>query len=351
VAGYKNSRRKTGNSRRRKVPWGRFSKSQSSEQIILGLIRHLTSRGIRNEIRVVDELITKIDLIKREFERELKKDLLAEESNKVLDGKIKSIIDHDRSRHPFAHFFLVEYGKVWSLEAKREIEAINKLRVPVPARNSSDVFRSGLTPREGTNAHGGLHLETEIKKQGGWGKYEKLVGDCWSMITMSKHGEYEKDEITDRLRELKNKMESSLPEKIDLEAKKKTRQLEQESKKARLEQAKAARDARKRREKAAAAAHFGKTRTLAKSVRKQISDQTQISSMCPYCNGILGDDPRADHIYPVSHGGLSTPENMVNICIGCNTKKSDQTLREFVKLMKFDMEEIEARLEILGKRF
>lgn len=103
--------------------------------------------------------------------------------------------------------------------------------------------------------------------------------------------------------------------------------------------------------KAAAAAHFGRTRKLGAKVKEQIRHQMEIVRECPFCGGVLGDDSVADHIHPVGHGGLSTPENMVYICYSCNEKKSDKTLREFVKLMGFDWNCIEPRLDKLGKRY
>ena len=112
--------------------------------------------------------------------------------------------------------------------------------------------------------------------------------------------------------------------------------------------------ARKKKEqklKAHAAAHHGKTRDLADSVRKQISDQFEQHPNCPYCFGKMGNSPHADHIYPVSKGGLSTKENMVFICEKCNMDKGDLTLREFIKKNELNSNKIENILEKLGKEF
>jgi len=112
--------------------------------------------------------------------------------------------------------------------------------------------------------------------------------------------------------------------------------------------------ARKKKEqklKAYAAAHHGKTRDLADSVKKQISDQLEQHPNCPYCFGKMGNSPHADHLYPVSKGGLSTKENMVMICEKCNMDKGDLTLREFIKKNELNSNKIENILEKLGKKF
>lgn len=102
---------------------------------------------------------------------------------------------------------------------------------------------------------------------------------------------------------------------------------------------------------AMAAAHAGKTRQLAQTIRRNIEHQRALLPICPYCGLSLGHDLEADHIYPVARGGLSTVENMVFVCSVCNGRKRDMTLREFVKLLCFDQSTIDERLERLGKRF
>ena len=72
---------------------------------------------------------------------------------------------------------------------------------------------------------------------------------------------------------------------------------------------------------------------------------------CPYCGNDLGDVPHADHIYPVSRGGLSTLVNMVYVCADCNIKKRDSTLKMFIDDFGLDRDNIEERLSKLGKQF
>lgn len=103
--------------------------------------------------------------------------------------------------------------------------------------------------------------------------------------------------------------------------------------------------------KAMAAAHTGKTRQLAQTIRHNIKQQRKTLSVCPYCGLTLGHSPKADHIYPVAKGGLSTEKNMVFICAKCNSLKSDKTLRVFVKQNGLNWSSVEKHLEVLRKDF
>ncbi len=72
---------------------------------------------------------------------------------------------------------------------------------------------------------------------------------------------------------------------------------------------------------------------------------------CPYCGNHLGIMPQADHIYPVSKGGLSTEKNMVYVCGKCNRKKFTRTLAVFIREEKLNRNLVESRLIALGKDF
>jgi len=95
------------------------------------------------------------------------------------------------------------------------------------------------------------------------------------------------------------------------------------------------------------AGYEGKTREVAFSIKKEL----EVTEKCPYCNNFIGKSPHADHIYPVSKGGNSNKNNMIYVCKECNMKKSDLTLREFIKKAGFNRDEVEERLECLGKSF
>jgi 5-methylcytosine-specific restriction endonuclease McrA len=109
-------------------------------------------------------------------------------------------------------------------------------------------------------------------------------------------------------------------------------------------------EAENKRIKALAAAHTGKTRQLATTIKSQLKQQTSLVSGCPYCGGSLGETPHADHIYPVARGGLSTADNMIYVCQRCNIKKSDKTVYEFVREAKLNLNQVLTNIEILGKR-
>jgi 5-methylcytosine-specific restriction endonuclease McrA len=94
-----------------------------------------------------------------------------------------------------------------------------------------------------------------------------------------------------------------------------------------------------------------RTRQIASYVRTQLRPQLAIMGVCPYCGNPLDGNPHADHIYPISRGGLSIISNMIIICSECNIKKSDLTLNEFIERHGFDRVFVEGNLKKLGKRF
>jgi 5-methylcytosine-specific restriction endonuclease McrA len=105
--------------------------------------------------------------------------------------------------------------------------------------------------------------------------------------------------------------------------------------------------AKQNQQKAVVASAMGKTRDLAAYLKSKLSTEHP----CPYCGGELGACYHADHIYPVSKGGQSREENMVNVCASCNLKKRDQTLIMFIKKYDLDRRLIESRLSYLGKEY
>lgn len=105
----------------------------------------------------------------------------------------------------------------------------------------------------------------------------------------------------------------------------------------------------------------GKTRAADKRAKLQVStDEKRAGAQaikkqlkrgdCPYCGKSITEG-HADHIYPVSKGGLSTVQNMVYICSGCNLSKSDKTLSKWIKEKGLDRDLIESRLEALKKEY
>ena len=57
---------------------------------------------------------------------------------------------------------------------------------------------------------------------------------------------------------------------------------------------------------------------------------------CRYCPDILlVSNIVCDHMYPLSLGGDSTPENLTIICKRCNTRKGHLTDKEYISLLNF----------------
>jgi len=109
---------------------------------------------------------------------------------------------------------------------------------------------------------------------------------------------------------------------------------------------------RERERSAKIAAFDNKARSGSQIVKDDLLKSIKNKSKwkCPYCdlnNSI--NEAVADHIYPINKGGLSTPENMVLICMDCNKKKSHLVLRVFCKKYSFDFHTVCERLEKQGK--
>ncbi len=99
--------------------------------------------------------------------------------------------------------------------------------------------------------------------------------------------------------------------------------------------------------KAKAASLDQKSRNIAISIKLQLEK----FDFCPYCQNELGNEPHADHIYPIVKGGLSIKANMVYICKSCNLKKHTLTLRAFVEKHELNWNFIEENLKLLKKDF
>lgn len=104
--------------------------------------------------------------------------------------------------------------------------------------------------------------------------------------------------------------------------------------------------------KASAAENHKKTRTLASPVKSRLNEQFKTLNKCPYCCvQIDKSNAHADHIYPVSKGGLSTPKNMVFICSSCNLSKGNKTLNQFIKENNLQRKVIEYNLDLINKDY
>jgi hypothetical protein len=91
-------------------------------------------------------------------------------------------------------------------------------------------------------------------------------------------------------------------------------------------------------------------RNQAKQYSRGLSDQLSKLDGCPYCgDGLNKNNFHQDHIHPVSKGGLSTPGNLVFVCVTCNLKKSNKSLRIFLREQGFSFLLVSDRLDLLGK--
>jgi 5-methylcytosine-specific restriction endonuclease McrA len=147
-----------------------------------------------------------------------------------------------------------------------------------------------------------------------------------------------------RLKSYYSNLEKELPESIQRELARVAASAKAEE----LRESRAmARAAKLAQQAALAAAHLGNTRNHARPILDQIRGA---SLVCPYCGDILNrGQTHVDHIYPVSRGGLSTIENMVEVCNSCNLFKSNLPLASFIVSQRFDWHVVTARLEKLNK--
>jgi 5-methylcytosine-specific restriction endonuclease McrA len=155
--------------------------------------------------------------------------------------------------------------------------------------------------------------------------------------------------FSEQIKSVEQKLESiqSALTSTRLRQEKAVRLQKRDERAARAGQRLAEKQAKAERQRAIAARAEANSRKLAKTVRRALASPNQ----CPYCGESLGDLPHADHIYPISKGGLSVETNMVLVCADCNQKKSDLTLAAFVAAFSLNRDEIEARLRGLGKDF
>lgn len=155
-----------------------------------------------------------------------------------------------------------------------------------------------------------------------------------------------------RLGQLQTRLERVREERSLRQERQERRRRQAETRKRREAEVRAqrrlAKDEQRRRERvsrARLAALDERSRELARRLRSSLRRWKK----CPYCGGELGSDPHADHIYPVSKGGLSTRENMVLICERCNLRKGRLTLLSFLDRYHLDAERVVRVLREMGK--
>jgi hypothetical protein len=90
-------------------------------------------------------------------------------------------------------------------------------------------------------------------------------------------------------------------------------------------------------------------RKIARFIKKNLTTD----GTCVYCDVRFSDtkDIHVDHIIPINYNGMAIEENLVLACSSCNVKKSNLLLREFIKKYNLNRDEIEKKLDKLGKRY
>lgn len=170
---------------------------------------------------------------------------------------------------------------------------------------------------------------------------QKSASDRALKLIANLESEYE--QACSKLAELQKNRDDAIQRKLEREKRKKEREII-EAEKQKLKRKK------EEQRNAKAAAYENKIREEAERIKRLLHDQFAQSNLCPYCMGEFEiGSIHADHIYPVSKGGLSTKQNMVYVCSSCNSKKRDKTLRIFCRHQGFSYDEVCHRLETLGK--
>lgn len=90
-----------------------------------------------------------------------------------------------------------------------------------------------------------------------------------------------------------------------------------------------------------------------RKVGAKLKPRIKHNGHCPYCEIEFTSEIiiHLDHIHPMKLGGLEREDNLVKVCSTCNLKKSDMTLREFIKKFKLNRDKVEHNLSVLKKKF
>lgn len=73
--------------------------------------------------------------------------------------------------------------------------------------------------------------------------------------------------------------------------------------------------------------HYRKKSAKGNSSFEEIQELKSWFSKCAYCN--QKEAKTIDHIIPLSRGGTNDIENMIPVCVSCNSKKGAKTLIEY----------------------
>lgn len=252
----------------------------------------------------------------------------------------RALKEYDEKKKKLSNELWLELHNDTEYKSKRE--EIDKLKVQIyDYRYTRFIFKNKFNELD-TKKNQLIKELDEIEKVKYIDEIEKRMGRFYEKNPELRYAGYNQD-----LTEINNKKNDT---KRILECVLKAKDIVKKRHDAQQNQIQMAKD-ETAKHKAHSYAYQEKTRELAVEVKKEIKFQLNKFKVCPYCEGDLGEIPHADHIYPVSKGGLSTKENMVYICQSCNSSKSDKTLNVFIKSKGLDRDKVESNLELLGKDF
>lgn len=250
------------------------------------------------------------------------------------------------------------------LEEEKLLQAVRRLekRLDIITAKSNELWKSDITAEEietkreefwSNRYDAEIAKKTEEhKKYGGlWG--EIFLGTSTTLSGKESHRlTMESYEYARLLKdEAFAKREVLIEAQKPLTKERKATQSKLSRTKERLLAVKALKPKKRRSERNARLKSFeDRAREGAQSIRSQLMQEASNPWSCPYCNKPEElTVAEADHIYPISKGGLSVLQNMILICKSCNSKKSNKTLRRFAAQQSLDYEEICTRLDLLGK--
>jgi 5-methylcytosine-specific restriction endonuclease McrA len=286
-------------------------------------------RGNRkNQIKTVEQADKWISNLKEEIASYEKQHSLDIKTNQAIKKILKPLSDLETSISKQKVIYFLLFFDYWPSKAKDEFKIYkNKLSEALP-KVLSIIVDYNKSVIEGVV---GLHCYSYKKEYFEEGISKLRINDFeWRIF----------DDLSNEIQRRCERDISFTTNQLEIAQKKRNRIIDTKAKLKRKKET-------ENRKKALLAQATGTTRDLGTTIKKQLS----IDHLCPYCDQPLGNDYHADHIYPVSKGGQSRPENMVNVCARCNMEKSNRTLVKFIQLKGLNRERIERNLQLLGKEF
>ena len=291
-------------------------------------------RGNRkNQIKTVEQADKWISNLKEEIASDKKRRSINVKTKQALDKILDPLRDLESSiKKQEVHYFLLFFD-YWPAKAKAEFKIYkNKLSEAVPKVLSLIAEYNNECDTNGFRGFYAYFYDKEYFEEG----ISKLrINEIYSWCVF--------DDLSKKIDDLCEPYMYSLQyyrDQLEIAYKTRERLIDAEIKLKRKKET-------ENRKKALLAQATGTTRDLGTTIKKQLPSD----HLCPYCDQPLGNDYHADHIYPVSKGGQSRPENMVNVCARCNMEKSNLTLVKFIQLKGLNRERIEGNLQLLGKEF